>query len=179
MEELLDIYTCQGIHIGIKSRKECHSENINFYHKPAWSWIYNNKGELLVQKRSKQKKNFPCLWDMPCAGHVSAGESIIQGLIREVKEEIGIDIKENDCKFVFEYLMESAKEIGQVYFIKIDKKEDEFILQEEEVELVKWVSFKDFKELLYSNQWIPYDKEYKDKVVKELENILNKQSNNN
>ena len=93
--EKLDIYTRNGEYLGIKTREECHAPNAGFYHKPAWTWAYNSNGEILVQKRAMQKKKFPGLWDMPCAGHVSAGESAKLGAIREAKEEIGIDVSED------------------------------------------------------------------------------------
>ena len=69
IEEMLDTYTRDGKYLGVKTKTECHSENPGFYHKPAWTWVYNSKGEILVQKRAMCKKRFSGLWDMPCAGH--------------------------------------------------------------------------------------------------------------
>ncbi len=174
MEEMLDIYTRDGKYLGIKTRKECHQPNPGFYHKPAWTWIYNEKNEILVQKRAMCKKNYPGYWDMPCAGHIEAGESIVNGVIREAKEEIGVDISEKDCKLEFEFIEDHAWEIGQVFFIKINKKIDEFVLQKEEVEMVKWLNLNDFKELLYSDKWVDYDKKYKDMVVEKFKELFNK-----
>ena len=172
MEELLDVYTRDGRYLGIKTKSECHTENPGFYHKPAWTWAYNSNGEILVQKRAMCKKRFPGLWDMPCAGHVDAGETSKQGAIREAKEEIGVDVKEEEIKFWFEYIEDDCWEIGQVFLFKCDKKIDEFILQKEEVELVKWLSFDEFKELLYSDKWVPMDKDYKDMVIQKFVELL-------
>lgn len=171
--EKLDVFTRNGEYLGIKTKEECHAQNPGFYHKPAWTWAYNSKGEILVQKRAMQKKHFPGLWDMPCAGHVVAGESTKIGAIREAKEEIGIDVSEDEMQFMFEYIQEDAWEIGQVFFFKLDKEIEEMTLQEEEVEEVKWLNFEAFKELLYSDKWVPMDKEYKDLVVKKFLEILN------
>ncbi|MBQ9657744.1 MAG: NUDIX domain-containing protein [Clostridia bacterium] len=172
MEEKLDVYTRDGKYLGVRTRTECHTENPGFYHKPAWTWAYNSKGEILVQKRSMQKKKFPGLWDMACAGHVEAGESAKMGAIREAKEELGIDVSENEMQFMFEYIEDDAWEIGQVFFFKLDKEAKEMTLQEEEVEEVKWVSFEEFKNLLYSDKWVPMDKKIKDLVVAEFVNVL-------
>jgi len=57
---------------------------------------------------------------------------------------------------------------------KCDKKTNEFILQEEEVESVKWLNFEEFKDLLYSEKWVPMDREYKDLVVEKFKEILAK-----
>ena len=43
MEEILDIYTRDGKHLGTKTREECHKDNPGFYHKPVWIWIINSK----------------------------------------------------------------------------------------------------------------------------------------
>lgn len=56
MEEMLDVYTRDGKYLGVKTRSECHTENPGFYHKPAWTWVYNSKNEILVQKRAMCKK---------------------------------------------------------------------------------------------------------------------------
>ncbi len=167
--EMLDTYTRDGKFLGVKSREECHVDNPGFYHKPAWSWVYNSKGEVLVQKRSMNKKVFPGCWDMSCAGHVDAGERTIDGLIREVKEELGVDISEKDCHFEFEYIEDECFEIGQLYTIKMDREAKDFNIQEEEVEQVKWVSFEEFKKMLFGTEWCPYSDEYKYKSIDALE----------
>lgn len=102
MEELFDIYTREGLHLGTKDKSICHSKKPEFYHKPVWIWIINNKNEILLQKRSSQKKNAPNKWDMPSAGHLIAGESPIEGAIRKAYEELGIKITESDYKFICE-----------------------------------------------------------------------------
>ena len=118
MEELLDIYTREGEHLGARTRSECHQDNPGFYHKPVWIWIFNSDGKLLAQKRAKYKKIAPGLWDIPSAGHVGAGESSIEGAVRETKEELGVDTKPEDYRFVGEYICDKTWELGQVYLLK-------------------------------------------------------------
>ena len=60
----------------------------------------NDKKELLLQKRSATKKSHPNCWDISGAGHIRAGESVIEGAIRELKEELGIEANENDLRFI-------------------------------------------------------------------------------
>ena len=117
MEEIFDIYTRSGQHIGKERRQICHSPNPGFYHKPVWIWIINDKGEVLVQKRAAVKKDDPNKWDMPSAGHVLAGETSIEGAIRETQEELGVPTKESDYKFICEYICDSSYEIAQVYLL--------------------------------------------------------------
>ena len=175
MEEMLDVYTRDGKYLGVRTRSECHTENPGFYHKPAWTWVYNSKGEVLVQKRAMCKKRYAGYWDMACAGHVDAGETTKQGAIREAKEEIGLEVSEDDVQLMFEYIEdEDYWEIGQVFFIKADKDISEFTLQEDEVEQVKWLKLDELKKLMYSDIWAPCADEYKKKVINEFEKIFNK-----
>ena len=54
-------------------------------------WIVNSRDEILIQKRSEQKKDLPGTWATH-SGCVLAGESSLQACIREPLEEIGIHI---------------------------------------------------------------------------------------
>ena len=165
MEEVFDIYTRNGEYIGTELKSICHSQNPRGYHKPVWIWIINSNNEILVQKRAANKKNHPNKWDMPSAGHVVAGETSIQGAIRETFEELGIQTKESDYKFVFEYIQDKSFEIAQVYLLKINLDISKLNLQKEEVSEVKWISYEEFKKILYSTEFVPFDNEYKELVL--------------
>ena len=169
MEEILDIYTRDGKHIGSKTRSECHQKNPGFYHKPAWIWIVNGNKEFLVQKRSMLKKNRPGFWDISSAGHVEAGETSVEGAIRETKEELGIDTKPEDYKYIGEFTSDITWEIGQIFILKLNVKIEDFKLQKEEVDKVEWLPFDEFKKLVYSDVFVPYETELKDLSIKALE----------
>lgn len=165
MEEIFDIYNRDGEYLGKKEKSVCHSPNPGFYHKPVWVWIINSNNEILIQKRAKCKKNFPSLWDMPSAGHVIAGESSIEGAIRETYEELGIKTKKEDYVFIKEYIYDKFFEIAQVYLLKLDIKISEFKLQTEEVEQVKWVTLNEFEKLFYSKEFVPFNNDYRTMVI--------------
>ena len=61
---------------------------------------FNDKKELLLQKRSVTKKSHPNCWDISGAGHIRAGESVIDGAIRELKEELGVEVEEKDLQYI-------------------------------------------------------------------------------
>jgi len=172
MEEIFDIYTRDGKHIGTKEKSFCHSENPGFYHKPVWIWIINDKGQVLVQKRAETKKKYPNYWDMPSAGHVDAGETSIQGAIRETEEELGIKTVEQDYLYVGEFIADRSWEIAQIYLLKIDLDISDLILQEKEVAEVNWLSLEEFKKLFYSNEFVPFDNEYRTLVINLLESEI-------
>lgn len=165
MEEIFDIYTRDGRYLGTKEKSVCHSENPGFYHKPVWIWIVNSNKEILVQKRAACKKNHPNKWDMPSAGHVVAGEKPIEGAIRETFEELGVQTKEEDYRFVCEYISDRTYEIAQVYLLNLDLKINEFKLQPEEVAEVKWLTFEEFQKLFYSDDFVEFDDEYRSIII--------------
>ena len=95
MEEYLDIWNSEGQPTGETCLKDiAHQKGL--FHPTVHVWFYTPAPALLLQKRSLTKETYPGFWDVSVAGHVSAGESIIEGVIREVKEEIGLDILEKD-----------------------------------------------------------------------------------
>ncbi|MGE7927870.1 NUDIX hydrolase [Lysinibacillus xylanilyticus] len=68
------------------------------YHVVVHVWIKNNKGEILLTKRHPDK-TYPNLWECP-GGSILAGESSLDGAIREVKEEIGINLFKFNGKMI-------------------------------------------------------------------------------
>ena len=172
MEEIFDVFIRDGEYLGTKPKSFCHSENPGVYHKPVCNWIINDNKEVLVQKRASCKKNHPNKWDMPSAGHVDAGETIIEGAIRETFEELGVKTREDDFEFICEYIADKSYEIAQVYLLHLNLKVEDFKLQPEEVAEVKWLSFDKFKKLFYSDEFVSFDDEYRDIVVKMLSEKL-------
>ncbi len=172
-DEIFDIYTRDGEHLGTKEKSICHSNNPGFYHKPVWVWIINSDGQVLVQKRAETKKKYPNYWDMPSAGHVQAGESSIMGAIRETEEELGIKTKEVDYLYIGEFIADKSWEIAQIYLLKLDLNIKDMHLQEKEVAEVKWLSMAEFKNLFYSDLFVPFDNEYKNMVINFLKNNIN------
>lgn len=71
-----------------------------FYHPVVHVWIRNRKREYLISQRSAGRPTFPLMWE--CAGgSVLKGENSIGGALREVKEEVGLDLEQKDGKMVF------------------------------------------------------------------------------
>ncbi len=89
-QEWLPIVDADGKVIGKAARSECH-KNSDLLHPVVHLHVFNNKGELFLQKRPMHKLIQPGKWDTAVGGHVSLNETIETGLIREAKEEIGID----------------------------------------------------------------------------------------
>ena len=90
-EELIDVLTPDGAPTGVrKTKSEVHRDGD--WHRAAHVWIVTPERRVILQRRSLLKLNYPGLWDVSAAGHVSAGESAIEAAVRETQEEIGLTI---------------------------------------------------------------------------------------
>jgi 16S rRNA (adenine1518-N6/adenine1519-N6)-dimethyltransferase len=74
--------------LGDAPRGEVHGNNLR--HRAVHLFIFNRRGELFLQKRSRWKDRHPLLWDSSAAGHVEAGEEYDETAGRELKEELGV-----------------------------------------------------------------------------------------
>ncbi len=143
-QEMIDVLDANGRKTGsVRPKRYVHLHGL--WHAAAHIWIYNSKGEILLQKRAKMKESYPELWDVSAAGHISAGESPKHALLREMKEEIGIIAKPESIKKLMVVKAEDEispvfhkKEFDYVYLLKFDGKIRDLKLQVEEVERIEF-----------------------------------------
>lgn len=76
--------------LGHKTRFECHHDS-SLIHRTVGALIFNDKGQLLLQKRSATKDMEPGLWGISAAGHVIRGQTDEEAVHRELQEELGVD----------------------------------------------------------------------------------------
>lgn len=125
--------------IGAGSRPDAAQKGI--LHRIARIFVFNSKGELLLQKRSREVKSFPNRWDDSVAGHVDEGEDYLEAAKREMKEEIGVEhvpLKEVG-KFYGEVTEEAPlkKRFNMLYVAHYD---GPINFDPKEISEVKWIS---------------------------------------
>lgn len=156
MKEKFDILNEWGEFTGKTATREvCHKEG--FWHRAVYAFIINNNGEVLLQRRSFNKKQWPNMWDVTVGGHVLAGEFGREALIREIKEELGIDVNDDEIK----YLVGSTsidtsnnlvnKHFNECYIITKSVDLSEIELQKEEVSEVKFFSPEDIINMIHDD----------------------------
>ncbi len=89
--ESLEIVDEECNPIGILPRKEVHEKR--FCHKLAHVFIFNQKGEIYLQKKAKSMDENPGLWSSSASGHVRVGETFLLTAQRELKEELSLKVK--------------------------------------------------------------------------------------
>ena len=126
----------------VETRDNCHKQGL--WHRANYGFIFNKNGDVLLQKRSKTKKLWPDLWDITAGGHVLAGEFGYEALIREVKEELGIDIEQKDLLYLVGSTSVNVKgdiinkHFNECFIINKDVDISKIKLQKEEVSEIKW-----------------------------------------
>ena len=158
MEELIDVLNEDGTKTGeVVTRKEVHEKGL--WHRIVVIAIIDKEGHILMQQRAKDKETNPGKWDVSVAGHVSAGQTSIEAAIREVKEEIGIDLEEKDLQYMLTYQTGRkvkdyfyANHIFDFYLVKTEVIDVSKIkIQESEVEQVKLCNIEEVENMLSKN----------------------------
>ena len=177
-DEYIDIVTEDGKITGRKTLKsEIHAKG--YYHNTAHIWLYTKDGNILLSQRSASKSICPLLWDVSVAGHIDAGELIIHAALREVKEEIGLDLITNDLQKIgifecFQSYPNGIKdnEFHHTYIAELKVPLHQLTPQEEEVEAIKLISIESYKELLNNignnNHFVASNKPYYEFVLKSI-----------
>ncbi|MFR0823291.1 MAG: NUDIX domain-containing protein [Clostridia bacterium] len=106
-------------------------------------FIENSKKEFLIQKRSMQKDGKYG----STGGHPKTGETSIQGILTEMKEEIGIEVLPEELIFLNTCEDKEGRVFVDSYYLRKDLEIKDLILQTEEVELVKWCSIAEIEQL--------------------------------
>ena len=120
--------------------------------------IFNSKGEMLIQQRHPNKKNWPSLWDISVGGCVTAGETSVEAMIRETIEEIGIDLSNEIKRPIFTFNFHEG--FDDIYIVNKDIDLSSLILQENEVVDARWASIEEICEMMSNNQFIIYHKSF-------------------
>lgn len=133
-------------------------------HRTTHIWIVRKREgrvEILLQKRAKYKDSFPGCYDISSAGHVPAGVDFVSSGLRELNEELGITISEDElidcgihCTFnenEFHGIPYVDNQVAKVFLLWKDIEAEDMVLQEEEIESVMWMEFEACKEAVKNN----------------------------
>ena len=143
--ELMVLVDSDDNELGVMEKIETHKQGL--LHRAFSGFVFNNKGELLIQKRSSTKYHNPGIWGNTVCSHPRLGESIEQGVKRRLHEELGFEL---DFK-VLDYFIYKATfpngltehELDHVCVAKYDNQE--IIPNPEEVAEIRWISLADLK----------------------------------
>ena len=148
--ELLDVYDNYGNVTGrtiIRGDKTA-VLNENEHIAVAVIFIENDKGEFLIQKTSQEKGG----QFSSTGGHVDSGETPLVAIKREVKEELGFSVDDDQIE---EYgFLSYDKPLRYIYYLKKNIPLDKLTIQKDEVAYVEYMSASKINELINANQML-------------------------
>jgi len=173
-DELIDIFDENNQPTGKRLMKNFAHEQ-GLWHRAAHIWIYNAKGEILLQLRQKDKAFYPDRWDVSVAGHVRAGEEPLVSSLRELGEELGLKARKNDLEFigVRKVAMKFRKiincEFYYVYLLRFAGSMKKLRIQEEELQEIRFLTPRELKKemQLHPRMFVPHGKYWMD-IINEV-----------
>ena len=133
-EEIFDVVNERDEVIGRQRRSEVH--RLGLMHRAVHVLVFNASGEVFLQKRSLSKDRQPGLWDSSASGHVNCGEDYDACALRELREEIGLELRVPPQRLF--KLPASAETDQEHVWVYRCQAEGPFKLQAEEIETGSW-----------------------------------------
>ncbi|MFS4468115.1 NUDIX hydrolase [Maribacter sp. 2210JD10-5] len=182
MDELIDILDSEGNPLG-KTAMKSEVHKMGWFHRTVHIWFHTSDGRVLLQQRGKNKDAHPLLWDVSVAGHVSAGEPIETAALREVEEEIGLEILTNDLYKigVFKSIQKHHErfidhEFHHTFLCELKMPLEKLTKQESEVASLKLIPLSTFKSNLEDKKrsvtYVPHEKRYYKTIINAIEQHL-------
>ena len=171
MTELWDIYDKNKNKTGRFAERDVYKFKEGEYHIVVVAVIINSKNEILIAKRSETKKKEPLKWELT-GGGLKAGETSLQGILRETREEIGMEFIPEEAIFLKEIRKDEVPaDFKDLWLFKKDVPIDEIKFEDGEVADAKWVTIDQFLQIKENNEMIStidFGREEYDLALKKL-----------
>lgn len=154
MPEMWDIYDINRKKTGRLAERDVYEFKEGEFHIVVQAIIMNSKNELLISKRAANK-GFGLMWEFN-GGSVLAGETSLEGIIREVKEELGIEFTKKEAIFFKEILgYKISPNFKDMWLFRKDIDIKDITFSDRETIEAKWVSIDEFMEMFKNKEIVP------------------------
>ncbi|MBW7674025.1 isopentenyl-diphosphate Delta-isomerase [Chryseobacterium chendengshani] len=142
MEEYVVLVNPEDEVLGLMEKQQAHINGL--LHRAFSVFLFNDKGEMLLQKRASEKYHSPNQWTNAVCSHPRYGESYLEGAKRRVKEELGIETDLSE-KFNFIYKADVGGGLWEheLDYVFTGTYNEDFKLNQNEVEEVRYTSLQD------------------------------------
>ena len=154
--EIWDLYDAQGKKTG-KTMIRGEQVPPGMYHIVVHIWPLNSRGEFLIQRRALTLQWKPGIW-AGTGGSAVSGEDPLTAARRELREELGYDAACEEMHLGAR--LRRPDSFCYVFSLRMDREEDAFVLQKEEVSAVRWCSVKRMENMLAENTLYNYGDAY-------------------
>lgn len=154
MAEFWDVYDENKKKTGKAAERGVYEFENGEYHLVVQAIILNTKNEILITKRAPFKK-FGGMWECN-GGSVLRGETSLEGILREVKEELGIEFSKKEAIFLKEVKREMIPaNFKDLWLFKRDIADNEITLPDGEATDFKWVNIDEFIKMFDNKEIVP------------------------
>ena len=154
MGELWDVYDINKNKTGKIAERGVTKLQNGEYHIAVEAVIINHKGDILISKRAAYKK-YGLMWELN-GGSILKGETSIEGMIRELKEELGITVISEDAIFFKEVRREREESyIKELWLFRKDIEIEEITFPDGESIEAKWVTIDQFVDMFNNEEIVP------------------------
>ncbi|MBE6728931.1 MAG: NUDIX domain-containing protein [Ruminococcaceae bacterium] len=133
------------------------------YHLVVHIWVISDKGEFLIQQRSKEKKLMPGEW-AATGGSAISGETSFCAAQRELLEELGINCTQRFCKKMAR--IKKRNSFVDIWFTRSNVRISSLLLQSSEVAQARWVTEGELRQMVINKEFHNYGKEYFDMIFR-------------
>lgn len=151
MEEILDIYDENKVKTEKKHIRGNNTLKANEYVVVVEALVLNSKKQILLGQRSENKKRNPLKWETT-QGSVKSGENSKEAAVRELKEELGINISKDSLNYVQTLKDDNEHIFKDMFWVKEDIGVNEIKFTDGEVINAKWVDIDEFNNMNQLNQ---------------------------
>ena len=154
MAEFWDIYDKNKNKTGRTVERDNYQFKEGEYHIVVTGIIMNSKNEILITKRAAHKK-FGLMWECN-GGSILAGETSLQGVIKELKEKLGLEFTPEEAIFLKEIRSDKLPpDFKDLWLFRKDIELKSITFLDKESIDAKWVTIEEFMEMCNKNEIVP------------------------
>lgn len=136
--------------LGLMEKQQAHVSGL--LHRAFSVFIFNSKGETLLQKRAQEKYHSPGLWTNTCCSHPRENETYAEGAKRRLKEEMGFECElEEKFHFIYKAKLENELYEHELDYVFTGNYDGEIRISKEEVDDFKWISMEELTDDINKN----------------------------
>ncbi len=150
MEEYVVLVNPEDEVLGLMEKQQAHVNGL--LHRAFSIFLFNSKGEMLLQKRAAEKYHSPNQWTNAVCSHPRNGETYLEGAQRRLKEELGIETKLSE-NFSFIYKADVGEGLWEheLDHVFVGTYEGDFNLNKDEVDDVRYISMEELDKEISEN----------------------------
>ena len=150
MEEFVVLVDREDNELGLMEKQQAHVAGL--LHRAFSVFIFNSKGELMLQQRASSIYHSPTLWTNTCCSHPRENESYLEAAHRRLIEEMGFDC---NLTFKFNFIYKANLDNGltehELDYVFVGVFDEEPNLNPLEVMAYRWVEMEDLKKDIDKN----------------------------